>query len=333
MAAIAQLAPTHMVGSMAIFHRIYIGSIQFDITEADLMLLFGQFGPIQNISMIQDPVQRRHRGYGFIEFETPEAAALAQAQMDSAELGGRTIKVGRPNNFPADLPAGIPRPLEERIYIANVHELVQEAELRLVCEAFGPVRGCHLVPNLKTRKHRGYAFVEYETLSAARNALSSLNNFELAKKLLKVGRTISGGPMPAGMESIDLESAPSPRPEFPPEVLQAAQEIDERLRSPPSTLLILRNLEDYANLLDAEARSELETDVADECANFGAVQVCRVSLDTVNQTVTVYVKFSAVSEMEAAVKAMHHRWFAGRQIIAEAAPEEQLRNIILETRS
>lgn len=311
-----------MVGSMAIFHRIYIGSIQFDITEADLALLFGQFGPIQSISMIQDPVQRRHRGYGFIEFETPEAAALAQTQMDGAELGGRTIKVGRPNNFPADLPMGVPRPLEERIYIANVHELVQEAELRLVCEAFGPLRHCHLIPNLKTRKHKGYAFVEYETTAAARSALGALNNFELAKKLLKVGKTITGGPIPAGMDSMDAAATP-PKSEVPSAALLAAQEIEARLRLPPATtVLVLRNLEDYANMQSPEAVAELEADVAEECANFGAVQLCRVLLDGHHQTVTVFVKFSAAAEVEAAVKAMHHRWFAGRQIIAEASSED-----------
>lgn len=202
LAAIAQLTPSHLVSSMIIFQRIYVGSVQFDITEKDLEMIFSQFGVVQRIDMMQDPVNRRHRGFGFIEFDTPEAAALAQLQMDRAQLGGRTVKVGRPNNFPADLPPGVPRPLTNRIYVANVHELVREEELRLIFEAFGTVRFCHLSPNPSTGGHKGYAYVEYESEGAAERALHALNNFELAKRRLKVGRTITGGPIPPGMDNL-----------------------------------------------------------------------------------------------------------------------------------
>lgn len=331
LAAIAQLAPSHLVGSMSIFHRIYVGSIQFDISESDLTLLFGQFGPVQSVSMMQDPVNRRHRGYGFVEFETPEAATLAQLYTDGTELGGRHIKVGRPNNFPADLPPGVPRPLPTRIYIGNVHELVQESELRLVCEAFGPVRHCHLAPNASTGKHKGYAYVEYEEEAGAEAALAGLQNFELAKKLLKVGRTVMGGPMPDGMESLlrmDESAAAGPRAKVPTAVLRAAQEINASLRAArpadpaQSTVMVLKNLEDYANMTESGAAAELEADVAEECARFGTIRQCKVHLDSSHQTVTVLVKFSTSKELCAALSVMHLRWFGGRQIVAEAFDED-----------
>lgn len=342
LAAIAQLAPTHLVGSMIIFHRIYIGSIQFDITEPDLEVLFGQFGPIRTITMMQDPVNKRHRGYGFIEFETAEAAALAQTQLDAAELGGRTIKVGRPNNFPADLPPGVPRPLPNRIYIGNVHELVQEEELKMVCEAFGRVSHCHLAPDKATGGHRGYAYVEYEDATAALNAIAALNNFELAKRLLKVGPTIAGGPMPAGMASLH-ETPPSPlrtgrealKSKVPSAVLRAAQEINSSTLGQTkvvhdSTVMILRNLEDYANLCKPSLIAELEEDVAEECKRFGAVQACRVHLDHSNHIVTVYVKFSTTEELISAIKVMHLRWFGGRQIVAETFSTEAFEKLFKE---
>lgn len=332
LAAIAQLAPAHLVGSMAIFQRIYVGSIQFDISESDLERLFGQFGPVRRVDMMQDPVNRRHRGYGFIEFETAEAAALAQEQMDCAELGGRSIKVGRPNNFPADLPPGVPRPLSTRLYIANIHELVQEEELRMVCEAFGPVKFCHLAPDSSTGGHRGYGFVEFERESSAINAIASLNNFELARRLLKVGKTITGGLMPLGMESIKSKQPPlsmsqSTKAKVPTAVLRAAQEINATLtpatNGKESTVMVLRNLEDYVNMLEINAVPELEADVADECAKFGTVKTCKVYLDASKQTVTIFVKFDSTATLSEALKLMHLRWFGGRQIIAEAYDEDR----------
>ncbi|PJF17431.1 hypothetical protein PSACC_02745 [Paramicrosporidium saccamoebae] len=341
LAAIAQLAPAHMVSSMAIFQRIYVGSIQFDISDADLTLLFSQFGPVRSVSMMQDPVNRRHRGYGFIEFETAEAAALAQEQMEGAELGGRAIRVGRPNNFPADLPPGVPRPVEGRIYVANVHEMVKEEELRMVVEAFGRVRHCHLVPDEKTGKHRGYAYVEYEDEGCANSAIFSLNNFELAKRLLKVGRTISGGPIPHGMESLKNTPISPPVNKVPTAVLRAAQQINSGTLSNSSnsgnsgnssnsaspletSVMVLRNLEDYSTLAeDPEAIPELEVDVSEECSKFGPVICCQAHLEHDDKTVKVFVKFSTATVLEEAIRVMHLRWFGGRQIIAEPYDEQR----------
>ncbi|CAJ0632433.1 7501_t:CDS:2 [Entrophospora sp. SA101] len=42
----------------------------------------------------------------FIEYETPEGASLALETMNGAELGGRQLKVGRPNNYTAATAAG-----------------------------------------------------------------------------------------------------------------------------------------------------------------------------------------------------------------------------------
>ena len=191
--------------NLAIFNRIYIGSIFFELTDTEIGAVFQVFGPIKSVMMVLDPATKRHRGYGFIEFETPDAAALAQLNMDNAELGGRHIKVGRPNNFPSDLPPGVPRPLPNRIYVANVHELIQEDEIRAIFEAFGPLRHCNLCPDPKTiSQHRGYGYVEYEVVADAINAMNSLHNFELAGRQLKIGKTVIGGPIALGMKDAQI---------------------------------------------------------------------------------------------------------------------------------
>lgn len=43
--------------------------------------------------MSYDAMTGKHKGFAFLEFETPEAAALALEQMTSAMLGGRQVKV------------------------------------------------------------------------------------------------------------------------------------------------------------------------------------------------------------------------------------------------
>ena len=49
--------------------------------------------------MIYDINTGRHKGFAFVEFETPEAANMAIQDMQAAIVGGRAVKVGRPSNM------------------------------------------------------------------------------------------------------------------------------------------------------------------------------------------------------------------------------------------
>ncbi|CAH1771202.1 2829_t:CDS:2, partial [Entrophospora sp. SA101] len=81
--------------SISVLSRIYVGSINFELTEQHVRVVFGQFGTIKSISMSLDPLTGKHKGFCFIEYETPEGASLALETMNGAEL------VGRPNNYTA----------------------------------------------------------------------------------------------------------------------------------------------------------------------------------------------------------------------------------------
>ncbi len=73
--------------------RIYIGSINFELNEAMLKTAFSPFGPVKAVSLTFDPVTNRHKGFAFLEYETPEAAQLSIEQMNGVILGGRNMKV------------------------------------------------------------------------------------------------------------------------------------------------------------------------------------------------------------------------------------------------
>jgi poly(U)-binding-splicing factor PUF60 len=60
--------------------------------------LFKPFGGIIQIQMSYDSALQKHKGYCFIEYDCPEAAALALEQMRNTTLSGRILKINRPNN-------------------------------------------------------------------------------------------------------------------------------------------------------------------------------------------------------------------------------------------
>ncbi|RUS28697.1 hypothetical protein BC938DRAFT_481556 [Jimgerdemannia flammicorona] len=141
---------------LSVLSRIYVGSINFELNEAHIKAVFGQFGSIKSVSMSVDPATGKHKGFCFIEFETPEAAAMALEAMNGADLGGRQLKVGRPNNYTAATSASIPEAPTTRIYISNVNEHITEENMSSIFEAFGRIKICVLMPDLITRKHKGY---------------------------------------------------------------------------------------------------------------------------------------------------------------------------------
>uniref|UniRef100_A0A1I8HWZ1 Poly(U)-binding-splicing factor PUF60 n=2 Tax=Macrostomum lignano TaxID=282301 RepID=A0A1I8HWZ1_9PLAT len=176
--------------------RVYVGGIGSDANEEALRRAFMPFGPMRSLDVGWDPVQQRHKGFAFVEYDLPEAATLAIDSMNGVVLTGRTLRVSRPSNVPqpAQLVEDLVQQggLQSTVYVCNVHLDLTESELRSVFEAFGPVKYCALVPDPKRpERHKGYGYIQYETNQAATDAMGSMNNFDLGGQLLRVGRAIT----------------------------------------------------------------------------------------------------------------------------------------------
>ncbi|KAK9881921.1 hypothetical protein WA026_018115 [Henosepilachna vigintioctopunctata] len=78
-----------------LYNRIYVASIHPDLTEDDIKSVFEAFGPIIYCKLAQGSSGHKHKGYGFIEYETGQAANEAIASMNLFDLGGQYLRVGR----------------------------------------------------------------------------------------------------------------------------------------------------------------------------------------------------------------------------------------------
>lgn len=61
--------------------------------EDDIREKFLSFGAIESIRMACDPISKRHGGFAFIEYDTPDAGELAMEQMNGVLLAGNNIQV------------------------------------------------------------------------------------------------------------------------------------------------------------------------------------------------------------------------------------------------
>jgi RNA recognition motif-containing protein len=73
--------------------NIYIGNLDYTVTEYDLRDAFSEFGQVDSASIINDKFSGRSKGFGFVDMPNDSEAREAIESMNEKDLNGRTIKV------------------------------------------------------------------------------------------------------------------------------------------------------------------------------------------------------------------------------------------------
>ncbi|OON13447.1 poly-U binding splicing factor, half-pint family [Opisthorchis viverrini] len=85
--------------------KVYVAGVHPDLSEDDLALVFEAFGKITSCKLHVDPTKaQKHRGFGYIEYESEQAANDAVASMNMFDLGGQFLRVGKAIAPPEDPP-------------------------------------------------------------------------------------------------------------------------------------------------------------------------------------------------------------------------------------
>jgi RNA recognition motif-containing protein len=71
---------------------IYVGNLPFSSTQAEISDLFGRYGTVHSVNVINDKETGRPRGFAFVEMDPDEAVKAIDA-LNGTELGGRSLRV------------------------------------------------------------------------------------------------------------------------------------------------------------------------------------------------------------------------------------------------
>eukprot|EP00889_Picochlorum_renovo_P008095 jgi/Picre1/35125/NNA_002588.t1 len=87
---------------------LYVGGLDELVNKDVLKAAFLPFGDIIDVSMPLDHATGKHRGFGFVQYESSEDAEAALDNMNHAELYGRTLKVNysHPNKVKGEIRDG-----------------------------------------------------------------------------------------------------------------------------------------------------------------------------------------------------------------------------------
>ena len=71
--------------------KVYVGSIDTVVTQAQLYALFSAFGPLQKVLLQMDPLTGQSKGFAFLSYRDPNDANLAIRTMGGQVVAGRQL--------------------------------------------------------------------------------------------------------------------------------------------------------------------------------------------------------------------------------------------------
>jgi len=167
--------------------NVFIKNLDKSIDNKAMYDTFSAFGNILSCKVAQDTTGDS-KGYGFVHFETEEAAVNAISKVNGMLLNGKKVFVGRfvPGKE-REIELGEKAKRFTNCYIKNLHEDVTEQELQELFTPFGKINSLKIMKG-DDEKNMGFGFVSFEEPESAEAAVNELNNKEVQGKTIYVGR-------------------------------------------------------------------------------------------------------------------------------------------------
>ena len=165
--------------------NVFIKNLDKNIDNKSLYDTFSAFGNILSCKIMTDE-NGQSKGFGFVHFETQEAADNAINKVNGMLLADKKVYVGRfmSRNQRAD--AGGPRKFTN-IFIKNFGDQLDEEKLRELFSKHGKILSFK-IENDESGHSKGFGFCSYENPEEAEEAVQALNGFSIGDKQLYVGR-------------------------------------------------------------------------------------------------------------------------------------------------
>ncbi|KAH8790285.1 putative Polyadenylate-binding protein, cytoplasmic and nuclear [Hyaloscypha finlandica] len=168
--------------------NVFIKNLDTAIDNKALHDTFAAFGNILSCKVAQDETGAS-KGYGFVHYETDEAASQAIKHVNGMLLNEKKVFVGhhipkkdRQSKF-EEMKANF-----TNIYVKNIPVEVTDEEFRELFEKYGEVTSASLARDQETGKSRGFGFVNFINHEHAAKAVDELNGKDFKGQDLYVGR-------------------------------------------------------------------------------------------------------------------------------------------------
>ncbi|GMT05256.1 hypothetical protein PENTCL1PPCAC_27430 [Pristionchus entomophagus] len=169
--------------------NIFIKNLDKVIDNKSIYDTFSLFGTILSCKVAIDE-EGNSKGYGFVHFETEDAAQQAIEKVNGMLLAGKKVFVGKFQPRTARLrEMGESAKRFTNVFIKNLEEDVDKEKLEKMFSEFGTVTSCAIMNDMDG-KAKGFGFVAFEEPEQAEKAVNEMHEKQLdgSEKKLFVGR-------------------------------------------------------------------------------------------------------------------------------------------------
>jgi polyadenylate-binding protein len=167
--------------------NIFIKNLDKNIDNKALYDTFATFGNILSCKVATDD-HGNSKGFGFVHYDTQEAADLAIVKVNGKLLNGKKCFVG---SFQAKKERFAEQSENEpkwtNIYVKHLDKSVDDDKLKEMFTPFGTVTSAVIMRD-ENGESKGFGFINFETNEAAKKAVEEMNDKELDGKQIYVGR-------------------------------------------------------------------------------------------------------------------------------------------------
>ncbi|XP_036274898.2 polyadenylate-binding protein 1-like isoform X1 [Pipistrellus kuhlii] len=166
--------------------NIFIKNLEESIDNKALYDTFSIFGNILSCKVVCD--DHGSRGFGFVHFETREAAQQAISTMNGMLLNNRKVFVSQfKSRQEREAELGVRAKEFTNVYVKNLKTDIDEQGLEELFSQFGKTLSVKVMRD-DSGQSRGFGFVNFEKHEEAQKAVMDMNGKEVRGQLLYVGR-------------------------------------------------------------------------------------------------------------------------------------------------
>ncbi|XP_033120467.1 polyadenylate-binding protein 4-like isoform X2 [Anneissia japonica] len=274
--------------------NVFIKNLDKSIDNKTLHDTFSAFGNILSCK-IQCNENNESKGYGFVHFETEDAASEAISKVNGMLLNGKKVYVGDfISHKDRDAEMGDKMKSYTNLFVKNLGEEISDEQLMEMFSKYGKIVSAKVMRD--NGESCGFGFVCFEDHEAASKAIQDLNNVNVDGRILYVGPAQKKAERQAELKQ------------------KYEQRIAERNNHSQGVNLYLKNLDDEID--DKRLQKEFE--------KFGTITSAKVMTDEKGISRGFgFVCFSSPEEATKAVTKMNGRIIAIKPLYVALAQRKE----------
>ncbi|XP_058073878.1 uncharacterized protein LOC131222729 [Magnolia sinica] len=164
--------------------NLFVNNLDLSIDSAALRKIFGKFGNILSCKVADE--NGNNKGFGFVQFDSEEAAQSAVEALHGSLVYGKKIYVSKFVKK-TEKQSACEETKFTNLYVKNLENGLTDDLLREKFSVFGKIISAVVMKD-DYGKSRGFGFVSFELPKDAKKAMEAMNGAQLGSKNLYVGR-------------------------------------------------------------------------------------------------------------------------------------------------